>query len=464
MKVPTALAAALAAALALATAIVPAAAAAPSFSAPAADPVELTKAETRDLVRSLAALMADGYTDSLAGAAVRRALLAHLAAGRYRDAKRPSDLAALLGADVQAVIRDKHFNLLHFPPAVAGFKWVNASEGPRDEQAALDESRQRMRGLNFGVLEARVLEGNIGYLNLARFDAPPELLREPLAAAFTLLRHTDALVVDVRKNPGGHIECVQLAFSYFHPGPPALMTTEVNRRTGARVEHRTVADPGGPRYLGRPVFVLASRSTGSGGEMFTYQMKHHGRGLVVGDTTSGAAHSFDTIQMGSERTGHFMVLLPDARTVDALTGGDWEHTGVPPDVICRPDSALARATRLAIDSLAARTGDPEARRMYLDLAARADWEAANAPPTAAELATYAGRYGSRRVFVEDGRLRYQRDQGPLVELSPSGPATFDLVISASPRPRVRFELEHGAVRAMVLVTQGREERFTRDSP
>ena len=54
-----------------------------------------------------------------------------------------------------------------------------------------------------------------------------------------------------------------------------------------------------------------------------------------------------------------------------------------------------------------------------------------------------------------------RDTGPLVVLERVGEDTFELDIAMSPRPRVRFELEGGVAKAMLVNLPGGEERFER---
>lgn len=433
-----------------------------SFSLPGAADPALSRPDVESLVESLAGLLADGYVDSARGARAAHVLREGLRAKRYRGFDRPRPLVEKLVGDVQAVIHDGHFNILYFPPAAPGFSWVNEGEGPPGDSTRIEEGRRRLRPLNFGVAGARVLEGNIGYLDLTRFDAPPELYREPLASAFDLVRNTDALIVDLRRNPGGLEACVQLAYSHFVDGPAVVTCANVNRQAGTREEFRTVPDPGGAKYLGRPVYVLTSPSTASGAEMFSYQMQTRGRAVIVGARTAGGAHSFDTVKLGAERMGNVMVMLPNARIVDALTGTNWEGVGVIPDRACPPGEALALATRLAVDTLRATASDADARRGYRDLLDKLEYAATHAPPGAAELARYAGRYGIRRVFVEGDRLLYQREQGPLVEMEPVGPDTFELSVSMSPRPRVRFEVVDGRARALNLASHGGEERIPRE--
>lgn len=425
-----------------------------------ADP-RLSRRDVTSIVEQLAGLMATGYVDSARGLEVERKLLAANRSGQYRGFDRPRPLIARLVADVQAVIADAHFNILYVPPDAAGFSWTNSGDGPRDEARELEETRGRLRGGNFGVVKAEVLEGNIGWLTISRFDAPLPLFREPLTSAFDLLQHTDALIIDLRRNPGGNPECVQLAFSHFLEGPPFLATTRYTRSRNQREEYRTFPDPGGPRYLGRPVYVLTGPATASGAEMFSYQMKHYRKATIVGGRTTGGAHSFDTYKIGPPHVGNVMVLLPDARMIDALTNSDWEKTGVVPDVEATADEAPGTAIRLALDSLAASATTEEARARYRDQLEKMAFLASHGAPEASVLEKYVGRYGIRRVFLQDGRLRMQRESGPLVDLEAVAEDTFEVNIAMSPKPRVRFEIEGGRANAMVLRQPGGEERVER---
>jgi hypothetical protein len=434
-----------------------------TFQAAAAPDPKLSRRDVTEIVDQLATLLARDYVDSLRGIEAQRKLKAGLKAGDYRKFDQPRPLVAKLMADVQSVISDGHFNILYFPPAASGFQWTNAGEGgPPDEKKQIEEARGRLRSTNFGVAKAEVLEGNIGWLTITKFDAPLDLLREPLAAAFSLLRNTDALVIDLRKNPGGNIECVQLAFSYFLDEPARLASTEYWRSRNERKEFHTYADPGGPKYLGRPVYVLTSESTGSGAEMFSYQMKNYRKGALVGGVTSGAAHSFETYKIGPEHAGNVMVLLPNGRTIDALTQGDWENVGVQPDVEARADEAPTVAMKLALEALLAKAESEEAKAAYRHQLDKLAYRARHGEPDVRAFEKYVGRYGIRRVFVEDDRLKFQRDNGPLVELEPVDEDTFELNVAMTPKPRVRFEVEGGVAKAMVLRQMGGEERVEKE--
>jgi C-terminal processing protease CtpA/Prc len=85
-----------------------------------------------------------------------------------------------------------------------------------------------------------------------------------------------------------------------------------------------------------PVTVLVSERTFSSGEALAYHLQSQGRARLVGQRTPGAADHITPVRISS----HVRALLPEARVRDAVTGTNWERTGVVPDVPCEPAEAL----------------------------------------------------------------------------------------------------------------------------
>lgn len=71
-----------------------------------------------------------------------------------------------------------------------------------------------MKERNFGIERVERLPGNIGYLDLRNFIAADQA-GPSMAAARELVQHTDAMIVDLRKNGGGEPSGVALLASYF---------------------------------------------------------------------------------------------------------------------------------------------------------------------------------------------------------------------------------------------------------
>jgi C-terminal processing protease CtpA/Prc len=68
-----------------------------------------------------------------------------------------------------------------------------------------------------------------------------------------------------------------------------------------------------------------------------------GRAVIVGERTGGGAHPFKYRQVDSR----FVLSLAEGRSVNPVTGGNWQGVGVQPDVPVPADAALQKAHELA---------------------------------------------------------------------------------------------------------------------
>ena len=365
--------------LACAAAIGSGAAAAQAQGAPAAP----TGAPGQDRVVGAVARTAviAGVLDSLRAAyvfpdsvpAIAAALRRHERRGAY-DGLTARALADSLTAHLRAARNDGHLRVVYapappappLPPAMR--RVANAPQAARPAaadsaaEAASEAGRQRAAAqrANYGVERVERLAGNVGYLALREF-AEPEGAAPVFAAAMTLLARTDALIIDLRSNGGGYPPTGDLLASYL-VGPRRVHLLSFHYRpTDQTTESWTRDTVAGPRYgHARPVYVLTGRGTASGAEAFAYTLRHLGRVTVVGDTTAGAAHPGRDRRVGYG----FAVFVPDGRPTNPLTGGNWEGTGVAPDIAVPVARALQAAHAAALRTLAERTRDPARRREF----------------------------------------------------------------------------------------------------
>ncbi len=299
--------------------------------------------QTGDLEAVLAALVhqLENYIFPEVAETIQADIQRRLDQGGYADITGGQQLADILTAQLQQISHDLALRL-HFSPLPLPHLETTAPS-PADLAQQASASRRR----NFDVNRVERLAGNVGYLQLFSFE-PPELAAESLAAAMVLVTHTDALIFDLRHNQGGSPATVAFLCSYlFPPHPPVHLNDLYWSATDQTQQWWTLPHVPGSRYLDRPVFVLTSPETFSAAEEFAYNLQTLKRAQVVGETTRGGANP----GQGFRLHDHFWVFIPTGRAINPVTGGNWEGTGVLPDLKVPTEIALETAHLVALNQL-----------------------------------------------------------------------------------------------------------------
>jgi len=324
----------------------------------------------REIVAAVLPLLRANYVLPELAEQAAAAVEARLAAGEYDDLDEVT-LTELVTSHLQEITGDRHLALrLGGGPAPRRERPGEPAEPGEHEDHETRRLAMRRRGRldNFGIRRVERLDGNVGYIDLRRMPVPANA-GPAIAAAMELVAGTYALIIDMRHNGGGSPEGVALWCSYLLEERPTHLNDIFHADTGETRQFWALPYVPGTRYVDRPVYVLTGSHTFSGGEELCYNLQALGRAELIGETTGGGAHP----TRGFPISPAVHIGIPFARSVNPVTGTNWQGTGVVPDVAVPEaqacDVAYARALRhvLALDDVPPPIAD-EARDALAGLA------------------------------------------------------------------------------------------------
>ncbi|NEA36791.1 S41 family peptidase [Streptomyces sp. SID13031] len=305
--------------------------------------------EIPPLIDRLASLVAEYYVFPGVGVEIADRLRKATADGRYDGLVEPSALADRVTADLQEGNQDLHLRLKFHVDEV-----VDETD-PVAEDIAWRQQAELTAG---GMARVERLAGNIGLLEIRPLLFDPTHAGAAVTAAMSLLSATDALLIDLRECRGGSPDMVAFVCSHFFDGEPVHLNDLVSPADNTLRQFWTTPHLPGPRFGGaKPIWVLTSRATFSGGEELTYDLQQLGRATIVGERTGGGAHPRE----GFKLHPHLEATIPIARAQNPISGTNWERVGVVPDVEVAADDAFAEAYGLALDHVLELAADPGRR-------------------------------------------------------------------------------------------------------
>ncbi len=255
--------------------------------------------------------------------------------GYFQESETVDSFANALTKVVQEINKDKHMRVMKNRPYSAA---PNTPERRIEEQ--LDRFH-RSRSQKGGFAEVRLIEGNVGYLDLRGFAGLER--GKPITDQYMgLMSQADAIIIDLRKNGGGSPQMVQYLCSFFFDEKVHLNSLYW-RQGDVTTDFYTLEEVGGVRMPDVPLFVLTSDRTFSAAEEFSYNMQTRKRATLVGQTTGGGANPGSTRSLNED----MRVFIPTGMAINPVTKTNWEGVGVIPEVKTEPEETLDKAIALA---------------------------------------------------------------------------------------------------------------------
>lgn len=207
--------------------------------------------------------------------------------------RRGDRLVAVNGVRVDTMITDSLRPLTRGPE---GTKAVFSVVRPGlNDTMHVTVTRQSMPVQNVDITTS--LGDKIGYIRLAQFSRSSA--RELRDSLDQLLRTglIDALILDVRGNPGGLLEAAIEIASVFLPKNSLIVSTL--DRSGRRRDYRSTIEPLAPSL---PLAVLIDEQSASASEILAAAIQDHDRGIIIGRPSYGKGLVQTVITLPNEAT------------------------------------------------------------------------------------------------------------------------------------------------------------------
>lgn len=358
--------------------------------------------------------------------------------------------------DLLEVSNDLHFFVMH------DLEWNEMqieAKVSQNKGEVMKEDEENAKKENYGFLEVKILEGNVGYVDFRTFH-DPAYANKTAASVMQFLSHTDAVILDLRNNNGGALEMAQFLNSYFfkydaHPFFKYYYYEKHNQKIN-REMWQLPAVPG-DRLDQQRLYILTSASTFSAAEWMSYSLKNLGRAKIIGEKTAGGAHPIDRMLLPNG----FSVNLPFGQVTDLTTNTDFEGKGVIPDIAIASKDALHKAHLIALRELAADSS--------LDASINYEWVLPVVnnrlnPVTveAKRLKRSEGKYGKSEIKLVDEGLYYIWNNQFRFILTPLNQDLF--VVEGIDDFRIKLVEEKGKIKAIKRVySDGFERIYHKDA-
>lgn len=172
------------------------------------------------------------------------------------------------------------------------------------------------------VKDAKILDNKVGYIRITQFNEPTDDEFEKSLQGLEK-QGIEALIIDLRNNPGGLLESAVEIAGKFLPRNEMVVYTE-----GRQVERHIYSAKGNERHPNYPIVVLINGGSASGSEIVAGALQDLKRAVILGETSFGK---------GSVQS---VLPLPDGSAIRLTTAKYYtpgrkviHEKGVTPDIV-----------------------------------------------------------------------------------------------------------------------------------
>jgi len=416
----------------------------------------------QEVIESVAQEIRERYVNPERAGPTASHVVGKLRTGTYDSLADAGQFATAVTNDLKEASSDRHLALAFDPPRELRLLRMKASTGtlaPSPPPTA--EEMEAARRSNFGFVKAEILQGNVGYLDLRTF-LDSDQFRQATSSALGFLANSDALILDLRRHDGGHLNAESFFLSHFFGPSPVELFTVSERGQKAR-RRFALTDIPGKRLPEVNLYILVNASTASAAEATALTLQQLRGATVIGERTLGDSYGTTEVPVGHG----FVLRLSTYYQFDPRTGRGWEGRGVEPDVIAPAQSALDLAHLIAVMELAGSDLAENSKSELAWLVPLLQLKAEGPQPIpSSQLKSYTGKFEQITIGNDKGRLFMLEPSGVswnLVALSDDIFLIEDLSVRPESQARIRFirKANGRASKLWILAPGGRVTSLSR---
>lgn len=374
----------------------------------------------KSVIQSAISLLHEHYIFPDRVKTIETALLKKMNSGGYSNLQNPPDFLRELNDDLEREGNDHHLNISFNPERVAQIRLDEQNEAGGKPEVFTEQMMQRMRYENFRMRKLERYDGNVGYFQFLNF-LPLTASKESMVSAMNFIRHSGALILDLRSNGGGDAESMNFLLGYFLRD--GAQTGIWRHRKGNRTEKIFVKADTVVQKIpdGVPVYILVSNRTSSAAEGFAYTLQQYKRAIIVGEQTKGEGNPGQLFALND----FLYIMIPTIEGLNPVTGKGIEGVGVTPDIAVSSGSSLTQALLEIYTQMAASSPNP-AQKQLAEWMVPALKNELQPEPLSDEIAlALSGDYaGGRKITYEGGNVFYFNSKGKKIRLDYLGNGIF----------------------------------------
>ncbi len=237
----------------------------------------------------------------------------------------PASKAGLKAKDIILKINDESTEGMDVDTAVSKIRGevgtqVSLTIKRGEEELVFKMTREKIETKS---VEWEIKEGNIGYIEISRFDSNTTSQTQEATKALSD-KNVKGIILDLRNNPGGYLDSsIDVASEFLKEG---VIVTEKTHDSSQREDYKA-SGRGNLTSTSIPMVVLVNEGSASAAEIVTGALQDQGRAIVVGMKTFGKG-SVQTI----ESIGQGMTIKITIAHWYTPNGKNIGNEGITPDI------------------------------------------------------------------------------------------------------------------------------------